>query len=113
MDYQKVIADYFDCYRTKNIEKLRGLLTNDFRYLSPFCEWNDRDKMLAAIWPSVTGEVYATNLEIFGEGPSFLVRYQHSGETPVHIAEHFRFAGDKISEIEVYLGINSIPGEDS
>ena len=103
------IAAYFDAYRTLDLEGLRALLKKDLRHSSPFGEWTDRDAMLGAIWPSVTGKVYATRLEIFGEGPDYLVRYEHGGGSNARIAEYFRFDDGLIAEIEVYFGKGSLP----
>ena len=64
--------------------------------------------MLEEIWPHV-GKTYATNLEIYGAGEAFMVRYKHEGECAGHLAEFIRFDGAKIAEIEVYLGVGSTP----
>ena len=101
---RQAIAAYFDCFRTQDLERLRQLLTPDFRHVSPFGEWTDRERMLATIWPSVTGDVYATDLQIYGDGPEYLVRYRHAGKSSARIVEYFRFEGDQIAEIEVYPG---------
>lgn len=110
-DHRGIIRDYFDCYRTRDRARLRALLAPDFHHLSPFGEWTERDAMLDAIWPSVTGEVYADAIEIFGDGPEYMVRYRHAG-SPAHIAEHFRLDGDSIAAVEVYLGVGAVPGAD-
>lgn len=110
MEYHQAIRDYFDCYKEQNKERLRALLVKDFRYVSVFGEWTDRDAMIEAIWPAVTGRIYATNIEIYGDSPEFLVRYVHGGDSSAHIAEYVRFEGEKIAEIEVYFGVGSMPG---
>ena len=69
---------------------------------SPFGSYDDRDEMLDAIWPSV-GSVWAVELEIFGEGPGYMVRYSHNVDPASTHAEYIRFDGDRIAEIEVYL----------
>ena len=111
VNYRDLIIEYFDCFRVRNLERLRQLLSDKTRHISPFGEWKDRDAMLDAIWPSVTGQVYASEIQIFGTGPEFLVRYRHSGQSSGHIAESFRFEDDRIAEIEVYLGIHAIPDQ--
>lgn len=105
MNRRNAIKRYYQCYRDRDMETLRKLLTPDLHHVSSFAEYHDRDKMLEAIWPTV-GRSWAVNLEVFGEGPEFMVRYQVSSEErpSVNMAEYLRFDGDRISEIEVYVG---------
>ena len=105
MDQRATIEHYYRCFRERDLEGLRGILTEDFRHVSSFGEHSDRDRMLADIWPSV-GESWARDLHVFGEAPEFMVRYVVESRTraPVGMAEYIRFRGDRIEEIEVYLG---------
>ncbi len=101
-DHDKVKA-YFRCFKEKDRETLEKILAPDMVHQSPFGVYEDRDKMLDEIWPSV-GKVWAINLEIFGDGPNYMVRYGHSGGSEARFAEYFRFEHEKIAEIDVYLG---------
>jgi ketosteroid isomerase-like protein len=108
MNHRAIIERYFRAFRERDLEGLRAILTPDFHHVSSFGEWRDRDAMLQAIWPGV-GQSWAVNLQVFGEAPEFVVRYHHeslpgSGRPPMDMAEFVRFAGDKIAEIEVYVG---------
>lgn len=105
MDHRELIERYYRCFRERDLDGLRALLTPDFHHVSSFGEHFDRDEMLAAIWPSV-GRSWARDLSIFGEAPEFMVRYTvESDQRPsMSMAEYIRFAGAQISEIEVYLG---------
>ena len=108
MDHRQIIQDYYRAVRERDREGLRSILTPDFRHVSRFGEWRDRDAMLEAIWPGV-GQSWAANLQIFGEAPEFIVRYQHESlpgvqRPPMSMAEFIRFEGDNIAEIEVYFG---------
>lgn len=105
MDRRKAIERYYQCYRDRDQEGLRALLAPDMRHVSSFAEYDDREAMLEAIWPMV-GSSWATELEIFGEGSEFMVRYRvESQERPaMSMAEHIRFEGDRIREIEVFVG---------
>jgi ketosteroid isomerase-like protein len=107
-DHRQIIERYFNSFRERDREALRAVLTADFHHISSFGEWRDRDAMIEAIWPGV-GSCWATDLEIFGEVPCFMVRYQHESLPDVsqprrRIAEFIRFDGERIAEIEVYLG---------
>lgn len=113
MNHRDVIERYYRAFRERDRESLRAVLTPGFRHVSGFGEWSDRDAMIEAIWPSV-GQSWATSLRIFGDGPEFMVRYQHatlpgSPRPPMSMAEYVRFDGDLIAEIEAYVG-RELPG---
>jgi hypothetical protein len=108
MVHRQIIEAYYSAFRKRDLQGLRSILTPDFHHVSSFGEWRDRDAMLEAIWPAV-GQSWAVNLQIFGEAPEFMFRYQHETlpgipRPPMSMAEFIRFRGDKIAEIEVYLG---------
>jgi ketosteroid isomerase-like protein len=108
MEYEAAIRRYYDAFRTRDLERLRALLTPDFHFVSSFGEYHERDGMLAEIWPSV-GQTWARDLRIFGVGPEFVVLYEHENAAgverpPMRMAEYIRFEGDRIAEIEVYAG---------
>ena len=108
MDYHGAIKRYYGAYRDRDRESLQLLLTPNFHFVSSFGEYSDRDAMLDEIWPAV-GQAWATNLRIFGQGPEFVVLYEHENAPGVErpgmsIAEYIRFEGGQIAEIEVFLG---------
>ena len=108
MDYRGAIERYYQAYRHRDRETLRSLLTSDVRFLSSFGEYGDRDAMLDEIWPAV-GQTWATKIRVFGQGPDFVVLYEHENAPGVErpamsMAEHVRFENDRIAEIEVFVG---------
>lgn len=105
MDHRSAIETYYRCYRERDRKTLRGLLAPGLHHVSSFAEYHDRDEMLDAIWPTV-GRSRAVNLEIFGRDSEFMVRYHVEAEerSPTKMAEYIRFDGDRISEVEVYVG---------
>ena len=102
MDQRSAIRAYYDAYRTRDRSVLQRLLTPQMRHRSPFGEYYDRDRMLDEIWPAV-GAVWAVDLEIFGDGPAYMVRYRHNVDASAPMAEYICFEDDRIVEIEVYL----------
>jgi hypothetical protein len=113
MDYRGTIERYYRAFREQDREGLRAMLTPGFRHVSSFGVWTDRDAMLEAIWPSV-GQSWAINLRIFGDGPELMVRYEHetapgAPRPPMSMAEYVRFEGERIAEIEVFIG-RELPG---
>ena len=108
MDYHGAIERYYRAFRERDLDTLRSLLTPDFHFVSSFGEYRGRDDMLDAIWPAV-GQTWATNLRVFGDGPEFVVLYEHEnapgvGRPPMHMAEHLRFQGERLAAIEVFVG---------
>ena len=103
-----VIRQYYNSFRDRDLEGVRACLTPDFHFASGFGEFHGRDDMLEAIWPNV-GQAWAANLRIFGEGPEYVVLYDHeiapgAQRPPMRMAEHIRFEGSRISRVEVYVG---------
>ena len=108
MTYRNMIEQYYKGYKDRDREMIRAVLADDFRFVSSFGEFRGRDAMLEAIWPSV-GQAWATNLRIFGDGPEFVVLYEHENvpgaeRPPMTMAEYIRFDGDEIARIEVFVG---------
>lgn len=105
MDKREVIAEYYRCYRDRDLEALRAILKPDFRHTSSFAVYTSRDAMLAEIWPSV-GQSWATDLEVIGSGSEFFARFlvKSKERPPVRMAEYVRFEGDEMAEVETYLG---------
>lgn len=108
MDYHDAIKRYYRAYRDRDRESLRSLLTADFHFVSSFGEYRDRDAMLDEIWPAV-GQAWAVNLRIFGQGPEFVVLYEHDCAPGVagprlSMAEHLCFEGERIAKLEVFQG---------
>lgn len=105
MDNREAVVEYYRCYRDRDLEALRAILTPDFCHRSSFAEYGNRDAMLAEIWPAV-GQSWARDLQIIGSGSEFFARFVvQSKERPaVRMAEYLRFEGERIAEVETYLG---------
>ena len=103
MDQRSAIHAYYAAYRNRDRPALERLLAPNMRFSSPFGLYDDRDRMLDEIWPSV-GRVWAVDIEIYGDGPAYMVRYRHNLEGSEPLVEYLRFERDRISEIHVYVG---------
>jgi hypothetical protein len=106
--HRDLVERYYLAFRERDRESLRALLTPGFRLVSGYGEFRGRERMLDEIWPTV-GKTWAVNLRIFGDGPELVALYEHApteaAERPPHsMAERFRFEGDRIAEIEVFIG---------
>ena len=102
VDQRSAIRAYYAAFKDRDRQTLERLLMPNLRFRSPFGEYDDRDRMLDDIWPSV-GRVWAVDIEIYGDGPAYMVRYRHNVEGSATLVEHVRFEGSQIAEIEVYL----------
>lgn len=114
MDYLGAIERYYRAYRDRDRKALQALLTRDFRFISSFGEFDDRDTMLDRIWPHV-GRSWATNPKVIGDGPELVAFYEHETAPGVEqprarMAERIRFEGERIAEIEVFIGRPLEPG---
>lgn len=109
MDHEAAIRSYFRCFQDRDREGLERLLLPNFRHVSPFAIYADRDTMLDEIWPMV-GRNWATQIQIFGNAPEYMVRYRHAGEASGTMAEYFRFERGRIAEIEVFVGRSGATG---
>ena len=107
MSSVEVIHEYYRCFRERNRQRLREILTPTFKHVSPFGQYDDRDQMLDDIWPHVGG-TYGIDIRVFGEGPEYMVRYRHAGNSSGRLAEWIRFEGESIAAIEVYLGDGAV-----
>jgi hypothetical protein len=103
MDHEAAIRSYYRCFQERDRFELERLLTPDFRHMSPFGLLEDRDSMLDQIWPAV-GRSWATDIQIFGQGSEYLVRYPHAGEASGTMAKYVRTDGERIAEIHVFVG---------
>ena len=82
MSYQQIIKQYYQSYKDTDKEALKELLAPDFKHISDFATYTDRDEMIEDIWPAV-GQTWAEDLQIFGSHPEFMVRYKVvGGERP-------------------------------
>ncbi len=105
MNHRKTIREYYNTFKNADKEALQKILIPGFTHLSEFAVYTARDDMIEDIWPTV-GQTRAENLQIFGTHPEFMVRYKVvGGERPSrNMSEYIRFEGDKIAEIEVFMG---------
>jgi hypothetical protein len=102
---RKLIAEYYRCFHDRDLEGLRALLTPDFRHTSSYAIYSNRDAMLAEIWPAV-GKSWARDFQIIGGGSEFVARFVvgSNEKPPVRLAEYIRLEGEKIAEVETYVG---------
>jgi hypothetical protein len=108
LGYHDAIERYYRAYRDRDREAFESLLTSDVHFVSSFGEYRKRDSMLDEIWASV-GQTWATDLQIYGDGPEFVVLYHHETQPGIErpgmrMAERVKFRGERIAEIEVFVG---------
>jgi ketosteroid isomerase-like protein len=96
----------FAAYRSKNRQAVEALLTDDFRFTSPYDDEIDRATYFEKCWPN--SERIQTNVveKIVGDGNEAFVTYRcvtKAGDE-FRNTEFFTFNEDRISHISVYFG---------
>ena len=99
------VLRYYRCFRERDREGLRALLTPDFHHVGSFGEHTDRDEMIERIWPGV-GRSWAEDIAVYGDGGDLMVHYtiRSHERPPTRMAERLRFRGDRIAAVEVFIG---------
>jgi CubicO group peptidase (beta-lactamase class C family) len=101
-----IIRSYFAAYRSKDRKVVDRLLADDFRFTSPYDDAIDKASYFAKCWPN-SEWIRAHILEkICEDGDEAFVRYEcvtHDGKK-FRNTECFRFAGERISKVDVYFG---------
>ena len=108
-----LVRKYYAAYESKDRKVVEALLSDDFRFTSPYDDHIDRATYFNKCWPG-SEDIRAFHIEtLFDNGSEAMVHYeleQKAGD-PFRNTERFRFDGNKIKEIEVFFG--SLPKGDS
>ena len=107
---RETVRAYFRAFRDRDRVTLERILAPKLIHRSPFGEHRDRDRMLDQVWPH-PGPIWAEEVTVYGRAPEFLAHYRHGGASRGHLVERFVFDGERIVEIEVYLGVGALPTE--
>ena len=96
----------FAAYRSKDRQAVEVLLTDDFRFTSPYDDEIDKAAYFEKCWPN--SERIQTNVveKIIGDGNEAFVTYRCVTKTGDEFrnTEFFTFDGDRISHVSVYFG---------
>ncbi len=103
-----IVRSQFDAYRDKNRPLLESLLTDDFRFTSPYDDAIDKTTYFERCWPtSTSGFIKAHELESIVEWQDrVFVQYKcttNDGKEFRNV-EVMAFAGDRIKSVNVYFG---------
>jgi len=105
-DRSEIIRRCFAAYPTGDRGLIEGLLSEDFTFTSPYDDRIDRTAYFARCWPNAW-RIRSHALEkIFVAGDEAFVLYECTttdGNT-FRNTELFRFAGDKVKEVQVFFG---------
>jgi len=105
-DIPALIRAAYDAFHSCDREAFERLLADDFRFSSPDDPVLDRAGYFERCWPQA-GEPRDFEIErIFVQGDEAFVRYALGRPTGERFrnTEYFRFAGDRIAEVQVYYG---------
>lgn len=101
-----IIQRCFDAYRSRNRPVMEALLTEDFRFTSPYDDEIDKATYFAKCWPN-SERIQSNVLEkIIEDGDEAFVTYKciTNDGNEFRNTEFFRFRGDRIWHIDVYFG---------
>jgi ketosteroid isomerase-like protein len=108
-EVSNLVRKYYAAYESKDRKVVEALLSDDFRFTSPYDDHIDRATYFKKCWPN-SANIRAFHIETLFENDSeAMVHYElepTSGD-PFRNTEHFRFEGSKIKAIEVFFG--SVP----
>lgn len=101
-----LIRAAFGAYRTKERKALEDLLSDDFRFTSPYDDRIHKTTYFERCWPN-SARIRGHELEaIFEQGDQAFVTYLCTTNEGKQFrnTEFFTFGGDKIKEVNVYFG---------
>src|SRR6266550_4296499 len=101
-----LVRKYYAAYESKDRKVVEGLLSDEFRFTSPYDDHIDRATYFRRCWPN-SENIRAFHIEkLFENDGEAMVHYElepKSGD-PFRNTEHFRLDGNKIASIEVFFG---------
>lgn len=102
----QIIRRYFDAYKTKNRREVESLLAAGFTFTSPYDDAIDRATYFERCWPNSEHRGETILERIVAEGSGVFVTYLAvtNDGTEFRNTEFFVFAGDQISNVDVYFG---------
>jgi ketosteroid isomerase-like protein len=101
-----IIQRCFEAYRLKDRSILEALLSESFRFTSPYDDCIDKVTYFERCWPNSERIEKNTVERIFEEGDAAFVTYKcrtKDGEE-FRNTEFFTFEGGRIASVDVYFG---------
>ena len=101
-----LVRKLFLAYQTDDRRALEELLSDDFRFSSPYDYQIDREAYFERCWPSSKHIRTHRIQKLVTEGSTAFVLYEaelHSG-VRFRNTEHMVFEGEKLTEVEVFFG---------
>jgi ketosteroid isomerase-like protein len=101
-----IIRSCFAAFKAKDRKRMEDLLTDDFRFTSPYDDAIDKATYFERCWPN-SDLIQAHVLErILEQGSEAFVTYQclTTEGKEFRNTEFFTFDGDRIRRIDVYFG---------
>jgi ketosteroid isomerase-like protein len=105
-DKAELIRAIFAAYRANDRKRVEDVLTDDFRFTSPFDDRIDKATYFAKCWRN-TDWIARQELErIFVQGEAAFVTYYCVAKDGKSFrnTEFFVFTGDQVQSIDVYFG---------
>jgi ketosteroid isomerase-like protein len=105
-DLLALVRRYYQAYENDDRSAIEQLLQPDFTFTSPQDDRIDRAAYFERCWPPHERIVSFTLFDVCADAHGALVRYRAAESAGPGFAnvEHFEFAGDRISHVDVYFG---------
>lgn len=106
MSNADIVRKCFDAYRNKDRKALEALLSEDFKFTSPYDDAIDKATYFERCWPNSERIKSFTVEKIFAEGVEAFVLYKcvNKKGDEFRNTEFHRFRQGKIREVHVYFG---------
>lgn len=103
-----IVRGLFAAYKTRDRKAMEDLLSDDFCFTSPYDDAIDKAAYFERCWPvSTSGHIRENVVEkVFVDGDEVFVLYKCRTRDGKEFrnTEFFRFAGDRVKQIDVYFG---------
>jgi ketosteroid isomerase-like protein len=105
-----IIRGLFTAYESRDRKAVEDLFTDDFRFTSPYDDAIDKATYFERCWSAfvtASGHIRENVVEkVFVEGDEAFVLYKCLTQEGREFrnTEFFRFAGDRIRQVDVYFG---------
>lgn len=103
---EQIVRQYFKAYEAGDRQMIEQLLSNDFRFSSPYDNRIDKNLYMKICWPPHANFSHYDFKTILSDGDDVMLRYEceteHFGR--LKNAEYFRLKDGMIVEIVVYFG---------
>jgi ketosteroid isomerase-like protein len=112
-DKSEIITRLFDAFKALDRNTAEAVLSDDFRFTSPYDDAIDKATYFERCWPNIDRIRSQTLEKIFVEGDAAFVEYrcETNDRTEFRNVEFFTFDRDRVRSVSVYFGASYRAGK--